>query len=143
MAPQSMPNGALVTEPDPFPLALTVSTSVRPNVAVTDVASAGVTVQGRTPEQPPPDQPRNAEPVSAVAVSVTGISWLKSAEQVAPQSMPGVSVTTFPVPDPALATVSVDALSNRTLAVRSWSSSITHAPVPVQSPLQPTNTEPG
>ena len=72
-APQSIPDGELVTVPAPSPALATVSTKLpTSNVAVTERASVIVTTQGSVPVQAPP-QPPNVEPVAGVAVSVTSV----------------------------------------------------------------------
>ena len=69
------------------------------------MAESMVTTQLPVPEQPAPDQPVKVEPTEAAAVRVTEVPWLKVAEQVAPQLMPGGSLVTVPEPVPSLATV--------------------------------------
>ena len=72
VAPQVIPAGLELTDPDPFPLFETVSVSViSVNWAVTDVAAVIDTTQVPVPEQPPPDHPVKVEPVDGVAVKVT------------------------------------------------------------------------
>ena len=73
VAPQLMPAGVLVTEPEPVPAFVTVSVCVAVKVAVTDWSALIVTMQVPVPEQPPPLQPVNAEPAAGVAVRVTTV----------------------------------------------------------------------
>jgi len=69
--PQSMPAGALITDPLPAPDFVTASVElVRAKVAVTLRASLIVTVHDAVPVQAPL-QPVNVESFVAVAVSVT------------------------------------------------------------------------
>jgi len=72
VAPQVIPAGLELTEPEPTPPLLTVKVSVcRVNCAVTDVAAVTETTQVPVPEQPLPDHPVKVDPVEGVAVSVT------------------------------------------------------------------------
>ena len=68
-----MPDGLLVTVPEPTPLLLTVSVLVATlalNVAVTDWFPIIGTTQDTVPVQAPL-QPANVEPAAGAAVSVT------------------------------------------------------------------------
>jgi hypothetical protein len=69
-----IPEGLLVTVPDPVPDSLTVKlyTDVA-NVAATDVAAVIVTLQFPVPEHPPPDQPEKVEPLFAKAAKATDV----------------------------------------------------------------------
>jgi len=67
-----MPEGLLVTVPDPVPDFVTVKLyAVVAKDAVTVVAAFIVTVQVPVPEHPPPDQPVKVDPLVAKAVKVT------------------------------------------------------------------------
>ena len=113
------------------------------NVAVTDVAAVGERMHVDVPLQAP-DQPANVEPEAAVAVSVTCVPLGKVSLHVDPQLMPVGALVTVPVPLPASTTVSwtgggvaVKVAPTVVLAVRFT----THAPVPVQAPVQPPKAE--
>lgn len=69
-------------------------------VAVTFLAWVIVTVQVPVPEHPSPDQPVNEESMAGLAVKVTEAPSLKSAAQVAPQSIPAGLDVTVPAPLP-------------------------------------------
>lgn len=99
VAPQSMPDGLLVTEPAPVPFFETeTEICVATKVAVTDLAADMVTVQVvDEPEQAPP-QVEKVAPVEAAAVSVTLAFSVKFAEQVEPQLMPEGELVTVPLP---------------------------------------------
>jgi hypothetical protein len=75
--------------------------------AVTVVEVVSVTGQGSAPLQPPPLKSRSTEPGAGVPVRVTVEPARKSPVQVGPQSIPAGELVTVPLPDPALATVSV------------------------------------
>jgi hypothetical protein len=69
-----MPEGLLVTVPDPVPDFVTVKLyAVMAKDAATAVALVIVTVQVPVPEHPPPDQPVNVDPLAAKAVKVTDV----------------------------------------------------------------------
>ena len=69
-----IPEGLLVTVPDPVPDFVTVKVYTdMAKVAVTDVAAFIVTVQVPVPEHPPPDQPEKVDPLVAEAVKVTDV----------------------------------------------------------------------
>jgi hypothetical protein len=145
VAPQLIPAGALVTEPDPVPAFVTVSTCVALKVAVTDWSALIVTTHVPVPEQPAPLQPVKADPAAGVAVKVTTVPSLKDAEQVAPQLIPAGAPVTEPEPDPVFVTVSVCVGTVLNVAVTDRDALIVtmQVPVPEQpSPLQPANAEP-
>ena len=72
VAPQVIPAGLELTDPDPFPDFETLRLNVcSVKVAVTDVAAVIETTQVPVPEQPPPDHPVKVDPVDGVAVKVT------------------------------------------------------------------------
>ena len=106
VAPQVIPTGLELTEPDPVPVLETVRvlSGFRSNVAVTECAASIVTMQVPVPVQPDPVQPVKSEPTSAVAVSVTTAPSPKALEHVAPQSIPAGLEVTEPVPVPVFDT---------------------------------------
>ena len=67
-----MPEGLLVTVPEPMPAGATDSMKlgISAKVAVTVVSAVGVMTQGPVPLQPPPLQPEKVEPAAAEAVRV-------------------------------------------------------------------------
>ena len=74
MAPQVIPAGLELTDPDPFPDFETLRLNVcSVKVAVTDVAAVTETTQVPVPEQPLPDHPVKVDPVDGVAVKVTEV----------------------------------------------------------------------
>src|SRR5581483_6381850 len=100
VAPQLMPAGLEVTEPEPEPDFVTESVAgERAKVAVTVVAAVRGTVQAPGPEQPPL-QPAKREPAAGVAARETAVPVGKLAEQVAPQLMPAGLEVTEPEPEP-------------------------------------------
>jgi len=119
---------------------LASSLALAVKVAVTVVSALIVTTQLPVPEQPAPLQPLKVEPEAAVAARVTSVPSGYSEAQA-----PALQVTD-PEPVPALTIVSSNSGvgSRAKLAVTEWSSSMvsSQAPVPVQSSLQPLNSEP-
>jgi hypothetical protein len=107
--PQLMPEGLLVTVPDPAPASLTVSwtggTAEVLKVAVTAASAVSVTLHAPVPVQAP-DHPAKEEPGLAVAVRVTAAPASKVALQVLPQLMPAGLLATTPLPLPAVCTAS-------------------------------------
>jgi hypothetical protein len=102
-----MPAGLEVMVPVPVPLLVTVRAKLwSVNVAVTLLTASIGTVHVVVPVQAPL-QPLKLEPVAGVAVRVTLLPEMKSALQVAPQSMPVGLLVTVPVPVPALVRVRV------------------------------------
>lgn len=80
---------------------------VRLKVALGAVSALTVTVQLPDPEQPPPLQPAKVEPELAAAVKVTCVPEVKSAEHVAPQSIPAGLLVTVPEPLPGFETLTL------------------------------------
>jgi hypothetical protein len=141
VAPQLIPAGLEVTVPVPVPVFATVRVWAKPKVAVTDLAALRVTEQAPVPAQAPL-HPVKTEPAAAVLLRVTTVPDAKGAEQVAPQLMPAGVEVTVPVPVPAFTTVRVW-LSLKVAATDLAALMVTvQAPVPVQAPLHPVNTDP-
>ncbi len=149
VVPQLIPDGALVTVPDPVPASVTVSCSVATvavlKVAVTDAAFVRVTVQAPVPLHPP-DHPANVDPDAAVAVSVTAVPLGKFAEHVVPQLIPDGALVTVPDPVPPFCTVSV---SLGTVVVLKVAATDVSPPivrlqlaVPLHAPPHPANVVP-
>ena len=99
-------------------------------------------MHGPVPEQSPPN-PAKVLPASAEAVSVTTVPSSKTAEQVAPQSIPAGLLVTVPLPLPAFETVSVHCRMKVAVTSRSELIVTVHGPVPEQSPDQPPKRLPG
>jgi hypothetical protein len=97
--PQLMPDGVLVTVPDPVPDFVNVNVNVGTNVAVTEVFEFIVTTHGPVPVHAPPLQPENALPAFGAAVSVTCVPGANDAEQVLPQLIPDGELVTVPLPE--------------------------------------------
>ncbi|HEX2275089.1 MAG TPA: hypothetical protein VHG90_14565 [Acidimicrobiales bacterium] len=76
------------------------------NVAVTERASASVTVHDALPVHTPL-QPLNSELKLGSAVNVTEVPTGNDCEHVVPQWIPAGLLVTVPLPSPVLATVSV------------------------------------
>jgi hypothetical protein len=107
VAPQLIPAGELLTDPDPVPARVTFTgKAVGIKFASTVWSEFRVTEQVAVPEQAPP-QPLNTDPAFAVGVRVTTEPLAKLAAQVAPQLIPVGALTTEPVPTPEVVTVSV------------------------------------
>lgn len=105
---QLIPEGLLVTVPEPEPDVATVratGAAAWSKVAVTEVSEPSVTTQLSVPLHAP-DQPVKVEVESGVAVSVSCIPPEKVALQVDPQLMPLGLLDTVPPPVPALCTES-------------------------------------
>src|SRR5215218_5423654 len=138
-----MPAGELVTVPAPSPFLPTLSTKLpTSNVAVTERAWSMVTTQGSVPVQAPPQAPKT-EPTAGVAVSVTSVLYSYVSLQSEPQSIPAGELATEPLPGPARFTVSSNVATEKVAVTeRAWSMVTLQGSVPVQSPLQPSNTEP-
>jgi hypothetical protein len=146
VAPQLIAPGELVIVPEPVPVLLTDSVKVGAgeNVAVTGTAAVPmVKLQGPVPEQPAPLQPAKTEAEDdGVAVSVIGVLVLKLAEQVAPQLIPAGALATDPDPVPARVTFTGKAAGMKLALTDCAEFMVTEqAPVPLQAPLQPANTE--
>jgi phage tail protein X len=101
---QLIPDGLLVTLPEPVPANVTVSGKTGLKVAVTDSAALMTTEHAPVPVQAPL-QPAKAEPVVALAVSVTVTPTPKFAVQVLGQVIPAGLLVTLPLPVPANVTV--------------------------------------
>jgi hypothetical protein len=139
-APQKIPAGADVTDPDPDRVTVNVQ-SIRWNVAVTLFDASIVTTQLPVPEHAP-DQPANDEPDAGVAVNVTVVPRMNASEQIDPHTIPAGDELTEPDPDPARATDS-DSNTTENVAVTLLAASIvtTHDPVPEHAPDQPANDD--
>src|SRR6478736_4834842 len=110
VAPQVIPAGLELTEPDPVPDFETFRVSVfTVKVAVTEWAASIVTMQVPVPEQSPV-HPAKSELTSGVAVRVTTVPNAKSFVQVDPQSIPAGLEDTEPEPVPSVATSRVSVL---------------------------------
>ena len=112
--------------------------------ALTDFAASMVTLHAPVPLHAPP-QPANVEPESGVTAKLTTVPLAKLAEHVVPQEIPEGVLVTVPVPGPLLATVRVKGPGFAVkFALTDFAASIVtlHAPVPLQTPLQPANVEP-
>lgn len=139
-----MPAGFEVTVPVPAPVRITLNANCcRVKVAVTLCADDRVTTQEPVPEHAPL-QPANVELESAMAMSVTTVPDTHDDRQVVPHEMPAGFDETVPPPVPAFETVSGNAsrvkVAPTAVAVIAGT---THAPLPVQAPLQPVKVEPG
>jgi len=112
VAPQVIPAGELLIEPEPLPAfeMVRVCCGVGMKVAVIVAAAFRVIWQGSVPEHPPPDQPLNVMPVSGVAVSVIVVPSSYTSVHVPPPLeqllIAPVSALTEPEPAPAGVTVS-------------------------------------
>ncbi len=110
VAPQSIPDGALVTVPEPAPLRVKprvkVTGGVTANEALTLCAALMLTTQLPVPVQAPL-QPAKVLPVVGVAVSVTLVPLLNAALQAVPQLMPAGVLVMVPEPVPVRVTLSV------------------------------------
>lgn len=138
--PQFTPPTFEVTVPDPAPDFAAVSRFCAVNVAVTLRAALIASTHVPVPVHEP-DQPENTYPVAATAVSVTVVPEANGAEHVEPQLMPDASDVTVPLPD--FVTDAVKAGENDAVALRACDITNEHvSDVPLQSPLQPVNTEP-
>ena len=113
------------------------------NSAPTDLAALIVTSQTPVPVQAPL-QPLNSESSAAVGISVTIVPCGYSASHAAPHSIPPGELVTVPKPLPVSATVSLNLGTGANSAPTDLAALIvtSQAPVPVQVPLQPLNSEP-
>jgi hypothetical protein len=99
-----MPDGALVTVPDPPPDGVTVSDlaeGAELKLALTVVAAFSVSWHGAVPLHPPPLHPEKTEPGRAVAARTTVPPKPKPALHwafPAPQLIPGGLLVTVPLP---------------------------------------------
>ena len=138
-APQRIPAGAELTEPEPEPVRDTLRVNVVLNDAPTLFAASIVTEHAPVPEHAPV-QPSNTAPGSGDGVSVTTVPPLYVAAQVEPQKIPSGDEVT--VPGPVRVTDSRYE-SRVNVAVTAFAASIVRvqAPLPVHAPLQPANDE--
>jgi hypothetical protein len=150
VGPQLIPDGLLVTVPDPPPVRATDSILVlwlSLNVAFTLSAALIVTTHVPVPLHPPPDQPEKLDPELAEAVRVTGEFIGNGAAHLlllALQLIPAGLLVTRPAPVPASVTVKVAFVSVK-IAVTPWAAVIAtvQVPVPVHpAPLHPAKIEP-
>src|SRR5438093_1527365 len=146
VAPQEIPEGALLTVPLPVPVLVTLRAKdcwTKP--AVTEAAALIVTMQVPVPEQPPPLQPEKVEPAVGVAVKATAVPVANGAEHVAPQAIPAGLLATVPAPAPALVSVRVkDCTANVAVTEVAAFTVTMQVPEPEQPPppLQPVKVEP-
>ena len=92
-----------------------------------------------------PLQPANVWEKPGVGVRATWVPSAKLAEHVDPQLIPAGLLVTVPDPVPFFATVNArvtGTVLNVAVTDRVWLIATTHAPVPLQAPLQPANVEP-
>ena len=146
LPPQFIPEGELVTFPNPFPgFAIVRVRTILVKVAVTEAAALMVTTHVPVPEHPAPVHPSKLEPDAGVAVSVTTVPTLNGSEQSAPQSMPVGKLAMVPCPVPAAAAVSINVLRVKVaVTVAAALIVITHVPVPEHPPpVQPVKFELG
>jgi len=106
--PQLIPEGVLVTLPDPLPARETASENVcgeRLKVAETESLFVApiVTEHDPVPEQAPP-HPAKTDPAPGVAVNFTEVPAGKSELQAWPQLIPDGVLVTVPDPDPEIVT---------------------------------------
>jgi hypothetical protein len=141
VAPQLIPLGLLITVPFPAPAFVTVKTNPGLKVATTALSIVIGTRQVAVPEQAPL-QPANAAPETGVAVSCTKAQLLNLALHAFPQLIPVGLLITVPLLVPAFVTVKRS--ERKKVAVTDLAEVIVseHVPVPIQSPLQPPNTDP-
>lgn len=146
VAPQRMPAGTLVTEPEPVPAWLTDNVNCGTKRAITEASVVRATVHVPTPAQAAPLQPAKDDPGPGVAVSTTEVPTLRAAEHVLPQLMPAGELVIVPAPPPLSATVSVAWAGGGgpKLAVTLLSESIftLQLLVPEHAPPQPVNMNP-
>jgi hypothetical protein len=142
---QLIPEGALVTEPEPLPATVTDSWKLEVTVlkvAVTDCAAFILTLQAPVPEHAPL-HPAKVDPAFAVAVKATVVPLLKFALHVTVQLIPEGALVTEPEPLPDKATNSgkVTVLNVAVTDCAAFMVTL-QAPAPVQAPLQPAKVEP-
>jgi hypothetical protein len=109
MEPQLIPDGVLVTVPEPVPVEATerLKLGIAIKVAVTLSAALIVTAQVPVPLHPAPLQPEKLDPAAAEAVSITCVPDWTLAVQIDPQSIPDGVLVTVPDPLPPRVTESV------------------------------------
>ena len=100
-----IPDGELLTVPEPLPANATVKAIPDVKFAVIVVAPLTATVQVPVLEQLPPLQPEKVEPLVATAVKVTDVPAANDEVHVAPQLTPESELVTVPVPAPVFVTV--------------------------------------
>ena len=117
-----MPEGLLLTVPEPAPLRIVVrltSLAVAVNSAVTEVGWVGLRTQFAVPLQPPPLQPEKTEPALALALNVTNEPETNPAEHwllPLPQAIPAGSLVTTPPPLPPSTAVTDTILGSAIIA---------------------------
>jgi hypothetical protein len=146
VVPQLIPDGELVTVPEPVPAKVTVSVGFPPvvlKVAVTDVFTLIVTLQVVVPLHAPP-HPAKVEPPVGVAVSVTSVPSSNVPTHCEPQLMPAGELVTVPVPLPARLTVNEGFELAVNVAVTDvLADKVTlQVDVPLHAPLQPAKDDP-
>lgn len=142
--PHSIPAGMLATVPLPGPSFRTASLlgGADTNSAVTLVAAFMVVRHAPKPRQPPFHR-ANREPGNDLAISVTRVPSAYAQAQSPPHAIPEGRLITSPPPGPVVVTVSTKARTNVVVTVLAESIASTQGLSPVQSPLQPANSEPG
>ena len=136
---QLMCPSPLVTVPVLEPVVLTVNANSGENVAVTATADVPIVKLHVPVPVQAPVQPANTKPDAGVAVSVTVEPVLIVALQVPGQLIPLPAT----VPEPDTVTFTENELGMKSALTDSAELIVTEqAPVPVQAPLQPLNTEP-
>jgi hypothetical protein len=115
-----------------------------PNVAVTVVAPARVSVHAPAPAHPPPDHPVRTDVESGAGTSVITVPPSNAAAHVAPHAIPDGVEVTVPLPDPAFITVSVAGFAVNVAVTLFTEFMVTeHVPVPVHAPAHPAKVNPG
>ena len=135
-----MPEGLLITVPDPVPAGITVSAVppwIRLKVAVTCSDALTVIVQVRVVPVHAPAHPAKVELLAGVAVSVTEVPGAKPALHDCPQLMPEGVLATLPLPVPLKATASTGEALKLAITEVFCVSVTVHTPVPWQAPDHP------
>jgi len=139
-----MPEGLLVTVPEPVPDRATFSTGALATtlkVAVTFSLALRVTAQVGPLLQLAPAQPAKVEFAAAVAVRVITVPDAKLALHVVPQLMPEGLLVTVPWPVPFKATVSTGEVLKLAITEVFCIRVTLQAPVPLQAPDHPAKKE--